>query len=160
MAFQLQNQIVHPFILHELDPSGEAQVSFRQVATAAMQIRDQLVFSGQSRTLKEEGVKIERSIPWSVREEIEVRLTICDASGILKADGSPLFIFKNGTLSMNPDQFHEAWGLLPPSVASILHEKCLEANPDWDWRSNPTPAVQSDPVDSGTPSTVEEPSDE
>jgi len=157
MAFVLQTPIVQPFVLYEIDPSGEAKVFFRQVSTAETQVRDQLVFSGQARTMTDSGVTVERTLPWSLREEIEVRLTLCGAEGIFLSDGkTPLFRFKNDTLSMNPDQFHEAWGKLPSPVASIIHEKCLDANPDWDWRSNPTPVVPSLPEQNGEESEAEE----
>ncbi|NIV33089.1 MAG: hypothetical protein GWN58_27670 [Anaerolineae bacterium] len=150
MPFQLQHPIVQTFVLTELDPSGEAKITFRQATARENQIRDTLVFSQQQRTIGLDGVRVSNAKPWSVRQEIEVRLTIAGAEGILRPDGSPLFRFKGGMLDMSDDEFHEAWGIIhPQAVCDALHDKCLNVNADWDWRAregakNPPPAEESE----------------
>ena len=91
------------------------------------------------------------SKPWSVRQEIECKLTIAGCEGILRPDGSPLFRFKNSKLNMDDQEFHDAWGMIhPQSVADVFHNHCLDVNPDWDWRprngeeENPQKAVESE----------------
>lgn len=145
MAFRLQHPIERTFVLDEIDPTGEAKVTFKQATTRETQLRDQLVFGGQSRSLVGDGLRIENSMQWSVREMIEARLTMTGCEGILDEDGRPLFHFKNGACDMSVDAFNAAWGKLPPAVAKILHEKCLDANPDWDFRVNPTPTSPVSP---------------
>ena len=152
---QLSTPVISTFVLDEFDPTGEAKVSFRQATTLETQQRDQLVFGGQAKTYTADGLRIEQSIPWSVREEIECRLTMCGTEAILDADGKSLFRFKDGKLAMSPDQFHKAWGKLPPAVATILHEHCLDAKPDWDYRINPTQTPPSGQVQDGEGSAAE-----
>lgn len=135
MAFQLTHPIVQTFVLSDLDPTGEAKITFRQATARENQIRDTLVFSQQQRTLAMDGVRVSNSVPWTVRQEIEVRLTIAGTEGILRPDGSPLLRFKKGALDMTDDEFHDAWGIIhPQAVCDVLHSKCLDVNPDWDWR--------------------------
>ncbi|HUT14847.1 MAG TPA: hypothetical protein VMY98_01210 [Anaerolineae bacterium] len=151
MAFKLRNPLVQTFVLDDLDPSGEAKITFRQGTIRENQIRDTLVFSQQERTIAQGGIRVSNAVPWSVRQEIEVRLTLAGAEGLLRHDGAPLFKFKNGKLDMQDDEFHEAWGLIhPQSVADILHGHCMDVNPDWDYRAegdrgeNPPEAEESE----------------
>ena len=32
------------------------------------------------------------------------------------------------------EDFQKKWGLLPKPLAVAIHDKCLEVNPDWDYR--------------------------
>jgi len=144
MAFKLTHPVTQAFVLDELDPSGEAKVTFRQATARENQIRDTLVFSQQQRVITATGVSTSNALPWSVRQEIECRLTLVGAEGILRPDGSPLFSFKGGKLDMDDQEFHDAWSLIHPQrVVDILHGHCLDVNADWDWR--PREAADEDP---------------
>lgn len=137
MAFQLAHPTVQTFVLTGLDPTGEAKISFRQGTARDNQIRDRLVFSQQERTLAFNGIRVSNSVPWTVRQEIEVRLTITGAEGLLRPDGTPLFRFKRGKLDMSDDEFHEAWGMIhPQAVCDTFHNHCLDVNADWDYRAS------------------------
>ena len=94
MALQIKHPTVISTTLYDLDPTGEAKISFRQATARENQIRDQLVFGPQVRAFTADGMEIKQSVPWSVRQEIECRLTVCGAEGIEGPDGKPLFRFK------------------------------------------------------------------
>lgn len=132
MALQMKAALVKETVLLGLDPSGEAKITFRQALPTETQVRDQLLFSQQRRTFNAEGMEIRDTVPWTVRQEIEIRLTIVGAEGILGPNGANLFRFKGGKLNMTPDEFHEAWGKINPiSICDEFHELCWEVNPDW-----------------------------
>lgn len=67
---------------------------------------------------------------------LEAWMTLVE-SNILKSDESgPLFPSKKGKnghpeLDMTRDEFEQAWGTLPPLVASEIHSKIIEVNPMW-----------------------------
>jgi hypothetical protein len=73
---------------------------------------------------------------WSIEQlnRMEVFLTMvgCD---VLDVDGQPLFKFRseNGrqVLDMSERQFNVAWGKLDGVIASEIHSKVLEVNPNW-----------------------------
>jgi hypothetical protein len=148
MALQMKVPTVTETILTDLDSDGEAKITFRQAAAKENQIRETLVFGNQRRSFTDEGMDIRGGVPWSVRQEIECRLTMCGAEGILAPDKSPLFRFKNGELDMTDDEFHEAWGKINPiSICDRFHELCHEVNPDWSLlggAGNPPSAGESD----------------
>jgi hypothetical protein len=153
VALQLTHPVKQEFVLFDLDPTGEAKVTFRQATMGDNQIRDTLLFSGQQRVLGEDSVSITNTAPFSVRMEIEVRLTICACEGILKPDGSTLFRFRKDRLAMTPDEFHEAWSMINRSdLAEALWGHCLDVNPDWDWRASRPSEGEDDP----NPPTAEE----
>ena len=134
VAYQLAEPTIREFILTELDPTGECKVTFRQGMTTENQLRDRLVFGGQARTFTDSGLRLEGTVAWTEREELECRLTMTGSVGLLNADGQELFKFRAGKRIMSDAQFHAAWGKLPPHVATMLHLKCLDVNPDWDFR--------------------------
>jgi hypothetical protein len=137
VAYTLPERIIEEFILTEIDPTAECRVTFRQGMTQENQQRDRLVFGGQARTFTDSGLRLEGTVAWTEREELECRLTMVGAVAFNDTKGKPLFRFRNGTLAMSDQQFHNAWGKLPPHVATLLHLKCLDVNPDWDFRPRP-----------------------
>jgi len=68
-------------------------------------------------------------------KEVHLTMSACD---ILGEDGKPLFAFAEvdgkrrltGTFS----DFKKKWGLLPKPITVALHDRCIEANPDWGFR--------------------------
>lgn len=136
MAIELKHPVKQEFVLTKLDPTGEAKVTFRQANAVDNQVRDTLLFASQERVLDEDSVRVTNTVPFSVRQEIEVRLTIASCEGILRPNGSPLFRFRGKKLDMTPDQFHAAWALITDSrLSATLWGHCLDVNPDWDWRA-------------------------
>lgn len=146
MALILASPVVVPFVLRELDPTGETVVTFRQAMSEANQIRDRLVFGAQAKTFTDQGLRLDSGVPFSVRQMIECRLTIAGLDGVYRdaAKEVPLMRFKNGKLAMTDDEFNKAWGDIPPGWANTLHNCCLDANPDWDFRTDPNSARESD----------------
>ena len=137
MALVIKNPVERLFTLDELDDTGEAKVRFRQATTKENQVRERRVFGSQARTLTDAGLRVESTVPWSVRQEIEVRLTICGVESIVDENGEPLFRFNVDKLAMSDQIFHDVWGRLPVHYASVIHGHCLDVNPDWDFRTNP-----------------------
>ena len=136
MAYQLEAPIVSTFVLLEIDPTGEAKVSFRQATVKECLLRDRRVYGEQKRTFSDDGLTLQNTISDLERGKIEVYLTLCGAEGLLKEDGeTEIFRFREGKLAMNQDEFGAAWDRLPPSVALLIHGRCLDANPDWDFRT-------------------------
>ena len=156
MALQLKHPAEVTKIFTELDPSGEFRASFRQATARDVQIRDTLVFGPQQRILAADGLSIRDAVAFSVRQEVECRLTMTSCVGLLREDGSPVFRFKRGKLNMDDQEFHDAWGLLfPQEVVDALHNACLDANPDWDWRDRPDveDGDEENPPQAGVPET-------
>ena len=143
MALVIKNPVEQIFTLAELDETGEAKVRFRQATTKENQVRERLVFGSQARTLTDAGLRVESTVPWSVRQEIEVRLTLCGAEGIVDENDNSLFQFSGDKLAMSDSRFHEAWGRLPTQYANVIHGHCLDVNPDWDFRANPNSVSES-----------------
>jgi hypothetical protein len=150
MALKMKVPTVKETILTDLDPDGEAKIAFRQATARENQIRDTLIFGSQRRSFTDEGLEIRDGVPWSVRQEIECRLTMCGAEGILGPAGAPLFRFKNGRLDMSDVEFQNAWGKINPiSICDRFHELCHEVNPDWGFGQgsddeNPPSVAESD----------------
>lgn len=143
MAFQLETPLEIESILEELDPTGECHVTFRQGMAGENQKRDRLVFGGQRRTFTGVGMAVEGAVTFPEREEIECRLTMVGAIAFLDEEGQELFKFKGDKLAMRDTAFHTAWARLPPHVATMLHNLCLDANPDWDYRANPNAVAEN-----------------
>lgn len=84
---------------------------------------------------KEEGdVRLRQHWTMEQLKRVETFLTLvgCNLKG---EDGNPMFRFKqeNGrqVLDMSDADFATAWGMLPPDMASEIHEKVLKVNLDW-----------------------------
>jgi len=137
--------------LIDLDPSGEAKISFKQADTLGIQQRDQEAFAQQSRSFTDDAMLIKGDVPITHRMEIEARLTICEPTvGILNRAGEPAFKFSNGKLAMSADEFHIAWGEFDPAVTRIFWLVCLDANPEWDYRvARPTTPASNAEADQG-----------
>lgn len=136
MALQLTNPIVKCYTMGNLDPDGEFKVTFRQATTLESQARDTILFGSTQRAFGPQGIMVSGSVPWTVRQEIEVRLTIVGCEGLLNPDQSALLRFKAGKLDMTDEAFHAAWGKLPLTVAEEIWHRCLDTNPDWDFRDD------------------------
>jgi hypothetical protein len=73
---------------------------------------------------------------WSIEElkRTEAFLTMCGCD-LKDSSGDPLFRFRMSDerqiLDMNEVQFKAAWSRLDPTIASEIHSKVLEVNPDW-----------------------------
>ena len=145
MAYQLDAPVERTFILDQLDPTGEAKITFRQARARENQVRDRMVFGEQARTFTANGLQLQGTVTWSEREELECKLTMVGCESILDEEGEPLFRFReDGKLAMNDTQFHKSWGKLPPHVATMFHLCCLDTNPEWDFRDDPNSARERD----------------
>jgi hypothetical protein len=124
------------------EPNGEpTTVTVKQAAQHEHE-RRQLLFSKLERSfsdLKPDVVTLVQDIPMEELKRLEVWLTLCE-SNILDENGKELFPSKKGSnghprLSMSQTAFNEAWGKLPPDVATEIHDKVLKVNKIWSGRS-------------------------
>jgi len=122
---------VSTYTLDELDPTGRARISFRTATGEETRARNRLVFGSSVRAYARGAAQLTSMAPAAVRQEIECRLTVCGIEGAYRG-GRPLFTFnEEGALAMTDAEFHDAWRILPPKVASLFHAHCLETNPQW-----------------------------
>jgi len=148
MPFQLKHPTVVETRLEELDPLDPPVVKFRQATARENQIREAQIFGPQKKAFTQEGMEVRDSVAWAMRQEIEVRLTLCGLSGFLDVDGEELFRFRGEQLNLNEAQFHTAWGKIwPINICDRLHHLCLDANPEWDYR--PRSAEEENPPEAG-----------
>ena len=144
MPIKLSAPIVKTYTLERADKNyGEkgaepTTVTIRQ-ATQAQHEHRQQIFATLERRYNDYAPEQTTLVQTANIEELkrlETFLTLADCN-ITKDDGKkPLFIFKkdaNGlpTLDMSNAQFNQAWGLLPPDVASEIHEKVVDLNIMW-----------------------------
>lgn len=118
----------------EETPDEPGHVSFRQ-ARAGEQRRLANLNAEQTQTWDDTSLgKIQLTRRWNPEDikQFRVFLTMagCD---LANEDGAPLFRFKEGRLSMAQAEFLAAWDTLPVELANELHQKCLVANPQWDF---------------------------
>jgi hypothetical protein len=155
MALKMKIPTIKETMLPE-DPDGEAMIAFRQATARDNQIRDTLVYGSQSRQLTNTGMEIRGGVAFSVRQEIECRLTMVNAIGIQDHTGKELFRFKNGKPDMTDDEFHNSWGKINPiSLCDRFHRLCLELNPDWGWSTAPPEGEDDEEGNPQIPGVVE-----
>jgi hypothetical protein len=144
MPFQISDPIYQTFDLPQADATynpdtDEATtVTIRQARQHEHANRmDQWgKFERKYSTLAPEEVKVIQELSYEAIKMLEARITLVE-SNILREDGKKeLFPSKkneNGKpiLDMTAKEFEEAWGYLPPDVATEIHKKIIEVNPQW-----------------------------
>jgi hypothetical protein len=96
----------------------------RRAALFSQVIREMARDSSQ-----EDVVRLIQRFSFEELKRIEVQLTM-KSCNILGADGKLLFKF-NADGRISEDKFRDAWDVLPPSVATEIHDCVLELNVDW-----------------------------
>ena len=144
MPIKLSTPIVKTFILEDTDKNygtGEdvpTTVVVKQATQAQHEFRQQL-FATLERKYSDSNpdeTSLVQTANIEVLKRLECFLTVVDCN-ILKEDGKkPLFLSKKGRdglpeIDMNEKAFNDAWGLLPPDVATEIHKKVLEVNVMW-----------------------------
>lgn len=125
----------------EDDPEQKAYVKVRPATQREVEKRDALnaeqssVLSGQTGQIE---IKKRFSYPEQQREEVYLTLAECDLEweNPLNAEVKPLFKFQAGSdgkmkVAMSRDEFAAAWGILPETWATAIHNAVLEVNPQW-----------------------------
>ena len=144
MPIKLSTPIVKTFILENTDRkygTGEdapTTVTIRQATQAQHEYRQQLFATLERRydDLAPERTTLVQTANVEELKRLETYLTLVDCN-VTRDDGKkPLFLSKKGRdglpeLSMDRPSFDDAWGLLPPDVASEIHEKVVELNVMW-----------------------------
>lgn len=92
-------------------------------------------FERKYNQLNPDEVKITQELSFEAIKMLEVRMCLVE-SNILDPKGKPLFKTKTPKggkpeLDMTRAEFEEAWGILPPDVATEIHNKVVELNPMW-----------------------------
>ncbi len=142
MPLQLVAPIYKTFTLERSDEKysvdGEGTtVTIKQAAQREHEQRQDL-FSTLERKVKDlapNEVSIVSRFSYEELKRQEVWLTLVECN-ITKDDGKALFPTKKvkggiSQLAHSKAQFNEAWGRLPPDVATEIHEKVLEVNLMW-----------------------------
>lgn len=144
MPIRLSAPIIKTFALektdnrYENDSDSPTTVTIRQ-ATQAQHEHRQSIFATLERRYddyKPDQTTLVQTANMEELKRLEVWLTLVE-SNITKEDGKqPLFPSRKGSdgapeLSMLKSEFDLAWGMLPPDVASEIHEKVLEVNFMW-----------------------------
>jgi len=124
------------FILEESDKiigntTEPTKISVRQ-ASQGEYTRRQDLFSSWKRQFDPEvgGDVVIQHFNYEIMKRLEVYLTLADCN-IEDSDGSVLFRFRDGRISMQESEFNKAWGKLPLIIANEIHQKVLAVNPDW-----------------------------
>jgi len=136
MAYRISAPLEKDFQLLQTDPAGETTVTIRQATRAAQDRRTDLTAEATRIWNDAEVGKIEvkQRISMADLQRLEVYMTLCGCN-IEDADGGALFKFKNDGNGRphlaSENQFARAWGQLPDEVASEIHAKVLEVNPQW-----------------------------
>lgn len=108
----------------------EFNVTFRQATMGDDMVRSSL-FSERKTMRDAEGRSVEfYNLDVMKLMATEVRLTIakCDLTRGKKKMFRP---------KMDEATFMAEWSALPAEIANLLHEKCIETNPDWGFRVAP-----------------------
>lgn len=139
MPIRLEVPLEKEFVLVETDKafgikdSEPTRVTIRQ-ATQGDHERRAALFSQVIREMarnasEEDGIRLIQRFSFEELKRIEVQLTM-KSCNIIGADGKQLFKF-NSDGRISEHNFKEAWDILPPSVASEIHDCVLEVNVDW-----------------------------
>lgn len=89
----------------------------------------QIIREMASNTQDGEVVRLIQRFSFEELKRIEVYLTLTSCN-IIGVDGKLLFDFdSNGRISES--KFKSAWDVLPPYVATEMHDCCLDVNVDW-----------------------------
>ena len=161
MPARIQPPLLKDFHLEETDQrmgvkeaDGYTFVAFRQGSQGDYERRDEL-FSEIKRTLELDGTQtIVQRLSFHELTRLEVWLTISSCN-IEDDNGTPLFKFSNGKISMTQAEFEKAWSKLPPYAANEIHQKCLEVNLMWSANGEaplPLSEPQSKPENTTVPS--------
>lgn len=142
MPIKLEETYFKTFILEQTDKKygseGEpTTVTIKQATQSEHEQRNQM-FATLERRFSDANPGEMSFVQTANTEElkrIEVWLSLCDCN-ILDSNGKPLFQSKKSkggqpSLNMTKQQFAEAWGLLPPDVATEIHNKVIEVNFMW-----------------------------
>lgn len=149
MPIKLSTPIIKTFVLEETDRKYGAEgaepttVTIRQATQAQHEHRQQLFATMERRwnSLAPEETTLIQTANTEELKRLEARLTLVECN-ITGPDGKkPLFASKKGRdglpeFSGDQADFDEAWGMLPPDVASEIHQKVLEVNEMWGPRGN------------------------
>ena len=143
MPFKTSAPVVQVFTLTRTDKKygvkGEepTTVTIRQATQGQHEKRQQLFATLERRynDLAPEETTLVQTANTEELKRLETYLTLVD-SNITKDDGKPLFrsrMDKDGQARLNMDRgdFDESWGLLPPDVATEIHDKVIELNKMW-----------------------------
>lgn len=144
MSFKLAAPLVQTYKLEQTDArygdksDSPTTVTIKQ-ATQLQHEHRQQIFATLERKYDDLAPDVTTLVQKANIEElkrIEVKLTMIECN-ITQADGKkPLFPSKKGKdglpeLDMTDDEFRNAWGLLPPDVATEIHDKVVQLNTMW-----------------------------
>lgn len=133
-----QFELVKTDLEYKPEDEKPTMVTIKQATQAQHEIRQQTFATLERRyndLAPEETVLVQRANTEELKR-LETWLTLVECN-ITREDGkTPLFPSKKGRdgipeLDMTRAQFDEVWGLLPPSVATEIHQKVLELNVMW-----------------------------
>jgi len=102
----------------------EFNVTFRQATMGDDMVRSSL-FSERKQSRAADGTVTETydmDILHLMAVEVRLTLVSCDLTQNKRK------MFKK---DMDEPTFMKAWGALPSKIATLLHDKCIEVNPDW-----------------------------
>jgi len=139
MPIRLDVPLEKEYMLEETDKtfgvsdSEPTRVTIRQ-ATQGEHERRAALFSQVIREMARDSsqddiVRLIQRFSFEELKRIEVQLTM-KGCNIVGPDGKLLFKY-NADGKMGEHAFKEAWDVLPPSVASEIHDKVLDLNVDW-----------------------------
>jgi hypothetical protein len=124
----------------EITEEEPVKVAFRQATEGESRKREDFISVPVTRSWSEESDFAQERYqlkPAGARRAYEVYLTL-SACDILDAEENPLFKFSElnsvRRVAGGFEKFEARWGLLPNSLAIAIHEKCIEANPDWGFQ--------------------------
>lgn len=143
MPFKISDPVYQTFDLDKTDaaynPDGDesTSVTIKQARQHehATRMDHWNKFERRYSSMNPDQVSIVQELSIESIKMLEARMTLVECN-IENEDGSLLFPSKKGTnghpqLDMDPKEFEEAWGSLPPLVADEIHEKIVEVNPMW-----------------------------
>jgi hypothetical protein len=136
MPLQLKHPILKDYHLEESDRAflvedEPTRITIRQATQRDHERRAQL-FSSIIREMGDDDdiIRMIQKFSFEELKRVEVMLTLA-GSTIKGIDGKPLFEFDSNGRIKSEHQFMEAWGQLPPIVASEIHDCVIELNVDW-----------------------------
>ena len=124
----------------EINKENPIAVVFRQATEEEDSMRERFVNVPVTMNYGDLGFVESRTHEPKTLNEIrayEVYLTLADCD-IVEVQEKKLFKFENvnGLRKLRDSfpEFQKKWGRLPKPITMAIHHKCLDANPDWDFR--------------------------
>lgn len=134
-------ELVNTDLKYSPEDEKPTMVAIKQATQAQHEIRQQTFATLERRyndLAPEETVLVQRANTEELKR-LETWLTLVGCNIAKEDDNTPLFPTKKGRdgipeLDMTRGEFDGVWGLLPPDVATEIHQKVLELNIMWSPR--------------------------